>query len=337
MANRHEELEEELYISEDGYMEAFLVNETEEDVWFDDFSIQSTSSFIVQETHYDPWGLELTGLGFQAGGGVKVNRYLYNGNEIMRDLNLELYDFKARFYDPVIGRFLSVDPLSADEKQVWFSPYQFGWNNPIRFNDPDGKCPECKTERQKPFDGEIYRSTGGADYVFGKGAWTRQGGTLNEVTVTATQSDHERTMSNPVVRHMHASNARLVSEIAPFARHMVRSSIDAAGYTGAGISAAGMVVAPFAPPIGAGLIGVGGAISTTAGGASTLMYMSEGNYKSAAIEGSLTITGAASGKYLQNLASPAKGLINSTEHTILQGLNNTSLDIINFVIAPKIK
>lgn len=32
-ANRHEVLEEDLYISEDGYMEAFLVNETEEDVW----------------------------------------------------------------------------------------------------------------------------------------------------------------------------------------------------------------------------------------------------------------------------------------------------------------
>ena len=38
-------------VSEDGYMEAFVVNETEEDVWFDDFSVQSTSSFIVLETH----------------------------------------------------------------------------------------------------------------------------------------------------------------------------------------------------------------------------------------------------------------------------------------------
>src|SRR5690606_12223845 len=86
--------------------------------------------------------------------------------------------------DPVIGSFLSVDPLSADEKQVWFSSYQFGWNNPIRFNDPSGECPECEVERPNPFKGEVYRSTGGADYVYGKGAWTRQGGTLNEITVT---------------------------------------------------------------------------------------------------------------------------------------------------------
>lgn len=132
-ANRHEELEEELYISEDGYMEAILVNETEEDVWFDDFSIQSTSP--VQEMHYDPWGLELTGLGFQAGG-VKVNKYLYNGKEIQNDHNLNLYDYGARFYDPVIGRWGVVDPMSSERE--WLSPYNFVQNNPILRVDPDG-------------------------------------------------------------------------------------------------------------------------------------------------------------------------------------------------------
>ncbi|MCH7411523.1 DUF6443 domain-containing protein, partial [Belliella sp. DSM 111904] len=110
-ANEHEVLENNLYIPQDGYMETFLVNETDENVWFDDFSIMSLSTPIVQETHYDPWGLELTGLGFQASG-MKVNKYLYNGNEIIRDLNLELYDFKSRHYDPAIGRFISIDVLA---------------------------------------------------------------------------------------------------------------------------------------------------------------------------------------------------------------------------------
>src|SRR5690606_23567935 len=142
-ANRHEELEEDLYISEDGYMEAFLVNETEEDVWFDDFSIQSTTSFIVQETHYDPWGLELTGLGFQAGGGVKVNRYLYNGKELQNELGLEWYDYGARMYDPAVGRWFVVDKLADDLMQVDKSPYQYGWNNPVNLTDPDGNCPWC--------------------------------------------------------------------------------------------------------------------------------------------------------------------------------------------------
>ena len=67
------------YISEDGYIETFVVNETGEDVWFDDFMVMSTISPIMQETHgacpeelRDPWGLELTGIGFQYGGGLSV-------------------------------------------------------------------------------------------------------------------------------------------------------------------------------------------------------------------------------------------------------------------------
>ncbi|WP_154858841.1 RHS repeat domain-containing protein [Cyclobacterium xiamenense] len=70
-------------------------------------------------------------------------RYLYNGNEIIRDLNLEIYDFKSRFYDPAIGRFISIDVLADHPRQIGMSPYQFSWNNPIRYNDPDGKCPSC--------------------------------------------------------------------------------------------------------------------------------------------------------------------------------------------------
>ena len=77
-ANQHEILEEKLYISQDGYMETVVVNETAEDVWFDDFSISRTPSIVIQETHYDPWGLELTGLGYQYEG-VSENKYLYNG------------------------------------------------------------------------------------------------------------------------------------------------------------------------------------------------------------------------------------------------------------------
>ena len=135
-ADQHEELEEELYIEKDGYMETFLVNETEEDVWYDNFSVQSTTALIVQETHYDPWGVELEGLGYQYGG-IKTNKYLYQGKEFLDDHNMNIYDFHARGYDPVLGRTIRLDPHA--ENYFSLSPYSWTANNPTLFTDPDGK------------------------------------------------------------------------------------------------------------------------------------------------------------------------------------------------------
>jgi RHS repeat-associated protein len=43
-------------------------------------------------------------------------------------------------YDPVIGRFNSVDPM-ADEYPGW-SPYNYTLNNSLKYIDPTGLCPE---------------------------------------------------------------------------------------------------------------------------------------------------------------------------------------------------
>jgi RHS repeat-associated protein len=57
-----------------------------------------------------------------------------NDNKVKGEGNQQ--DYGMRIYDPRLGRFLSVDPISSD--YPWYSPYQFAGNKPIMAIDLDG-------------------------------------------------------------------------------------------------------------------------------------------------------------------------------------------------------
>lgn len=57
--------------------------------------------------------------------------------------NKGLYYYGARYYDPKVSAWLSVDPL-AGEFPAW-TPYHYVHNNPVNLTDPTGMSAKCET------------------------------------------------------------------------------------------------------------------------------------------------------------------------------------------------
>lgn len=91
---------------------------------------------VQMENHYYPFGMALGGQSYTNPLQQTANKYLYNGKEMQDDLGLDWYDYGARFYDAQIGRWHSVDPMA--EKYSNWTPYNYCYNNPIKFIDPTG-------------------------------------------------------------------------------------------------------------------------------------------------------------------------------------------------------
>jgi RHS repeat-associated protein len=90
---------------------------------------------VVSAQDYYPFGMLQPGRSYNAGG----YRYGFNGkendNEVKGEGNQQ--DYGMRVYDPRLGKFLSVDPLS--NKFPFLTPYQFSSNSPIANIDLDGE------------------------------------------------------------------------------------------------------------------------------------------------------------------------------------------------------
>ncbi len=92
---------------------------------------------ILQETDYYPFGLAIARDNPVQNDNKRntTNRYLYNEKELQ--VGSGYLDYGARMYMPEVGRWGVVDPLSEVSRR--WSPYSYGYNNPLRFIDPDGR------------------------------------------------------------------------------------------------------------------------------------------------------------------------------------------------------
>ncbi|WP_407533600.1 RHS repeat-associated core domain-containing protein, partial [Elizabethkingia anophelis] len=88
---------------------------------------------IIEENNYYPFGLKHQGYNSNSLAN-SAYQYKYNGKELQET---GMYDYGARMYMPELGRWGVVDPLA--EKMTRHSPYNYAFNNPIRFIDSDGR------------------------------------------------------------------------------------------------------------------------------------------------------------------------------------------------------
>uniref|UniRef100_UPI003305A9AA DUF6443 domain-containing protein n=1 Tax=uncultured Croceitalea sp. TaxID=1798908 RepID=UPI003305A9AA len=96
---------------------------------------------IIEENNYYPFGLKHKGYNGSVSplGNDVAQRWKFGGKELNDELNLDWYDVSARNYDPAIGRWMNLDPLAEQMRR--HSPYNYAFDNPIYFTDPDGMAP----------------------------------------------------------------------------------------------------------------------------------------------------------------------------------------------------
>jgi RHS repeat-associated protein len=104
-------------------------------VYFNNLTIVRTVGNQRAAHSYYPYGITWSNI--DSG---ELHNKAFQGKDFQQnewgEHGIEVYDFHARMYDPVLGRWSVVDPLAVASPN--WSPYRAFYDNPIIYTDPTG-------------------------------------------------------------------------------------------------------------------------------------------------------------------------------------------------------
>ncbi len=263
--------------------------------------ITNKNGHAVQHLQYLPFGepfIDQHTTGYS-------ERFRFTGKE--RDEETGYGYFGARYMDhELTAMWLSVDPMA--DKYPSISPYAYCAWNPVKLVDPDGNEALENDDWYKDKNGHIHWDASvhsqddlkyGEEYLWKTVRMTAEGSDkvtygdqyghthesvpLKEVSITATLTDFERTMSNPLVQSIHRSAAEFWGTALDIG---IETGAQSFTYCGLGVQTIGFycLAIPGGEAIGTELFAVGNALSSIGIGFDAINNIRKGDLTGLALD-----------------------------------------------------